>query len=213
MNMDPLSIIASTIAIAGAVSTSIHQIKAFYDAGNELHALMNEVSELRIVLSEVESAIIERQSRKTLPQRSVDNICLLINGAKDKLQQLDTIIKGPLTKANSSSGDGKVARLAWLRQKSKAKRLQEELKKFRLSLSSVWGAANLYVYRVCLPRLSVPCDFNAFFHKAAFSKIARIVFLLCAVKLQLTSSEFFVDPISHTYNCNWTNSPLFTKLS
>jgi hypothetical protein len=150
MNMDPLSIIASTIAIAGAVSTSLDQIKAFYDAGNELHALMNEVSELRIVLSEVESAIIERQSRKTLPQRSVDNICLLINGAKDKLQQLDTMIKGRLTKAHSSSGDGQVARLAWLRQKSKAKRLQEELKEFRLSLSSVWGAANLYVYRVCL---------------------------------------------------------------
>lgn len=164
--MDPLSVIASTITIAGAVSASLDQIKAFYDAGNELHALMNEISELRIILSEVESATIERQSQKTLPQRSVNIICLLMTGAKDKLQQLDTMIRERLTKVHSSSSGVQVAKLAWLRQKSKVKKLQEQLKEFRLSLSSVWGAASLYVYLLLN---------SLYLHKAIFFKIAITV--------------------------------------
>lgn len=141
--MDPLSVIASTIAIAGALSSGLDQLRTLYDAGQEIHTLMNEVSEIRIILSEVESAIMERQSRKQLPQRSIDNICKLVVCAKDKLQLLDTITKDKLIRSNLPSGEAKVARLAWLRQKPKVKKLQEDLRVFRLSLSSVWGAANL----------------------------------------------------------------------
>jgi hypothetical protein len=48
--MDPLSIIASTIAIAGATAQALEALSSIYGASSELHALMNEVSELRIVL-------------------------------------------------------------------------------------------------------------------------------------------------------------------
>jgi hypothetical protein len=121
--MDPLLVIASTVAIAVALSTSLDQFKTLYDAGHELHAVMNEVSEIRIVLLEVESAIMERQSRKQLPQRSVESICKLVVCAKDKLQLLDSITKDRLIQSYSPSGEAKVARLAWLRQKSKVKKL------------------------------------------------------------------------------------------
>lgn len=141
--MDPISVIASTLAIAGALSTSLNQFKTLYDAGHELHSLTNELSEIRIVLSEVEGAIMERQSLTQLPQRSLKNICKLVTCAKDKLQLLDTITKDKLIRSYSPSGEAKVARLAWLRQKSRVKKVQEDLKVFRLSLASAWGAANL----------------------------------------------------------------------
>jgi hypothetical protein len=141
--MDPLSIIASTVTIASATAKSLERLRSVYDAGSELHALMNEVSEFRIVLPEVERVVLERRTHQQLPQGTVEKICNLLEGAKKNLRSLDTIIKDRLIRSYSISGEAKVALLAWLHQKSKVKRIQQELKVTRSSLSDLWGAAQL----------------------------------------------------------------------
>ena len=141
--MDPLSIIASTIAIACATAQTLETLKSIYGANSELHALMNEVSELQIVLPEVERVILERRTHQQLPQGTVDKICKLLEGAKDSLHSLDNIIKDRLIHSYSPSGEAKVARLAWLRQKSKVRRIQQELRGTRSNLSDLWRAAHL----------------------------------------------------------------------
>jgi hypothetical protein len=134
--MDPLSIIVSTIAIVGATAQTLETLRSIYGASSELHALMNEVSELRIVLPEVERVIVERRTHQQLPQGTVDKICKLLEGAKNNLHSLNNIIKDRLIHSCSPSGEAKVARLAWVRQKSKVRGT-------RNSLSDLWRAAHL----------------------------------------------------------------------
>jgi hypothetical protein len=141
--MDPLSITASAIAIAGATAQTLEALNSIHGASSELHALMNEVSELRIVLPEVERVILERRTHQQLPQGTVDKICKLLEGAKNNLHSLDNMIKDRLTSSYSPSGEAKVARLSWLRQKSKVRRIQQELRGNRNSLADLWRAAHL----------------------------------------------------------------------
>jgi hypothetical protein len=141
--MDPLSVIASSIAIAGAVSAGLEAVRTIHNAGGELHSLMNEVSEITILLGEVERAILERRRHQQLPQWTINNISKILLGAKSQLHELDAVVNHRLIRSVTPSGEANVARLAWLRQKSKVQRLQMGLRQTRLSLASLWGAANL----------------------------------------------------------------------
>lgn len=141
--MDPLSIIASTITLAAATVNTLEALRVLHDAAKEVHALINEVSDLSVVLQEVERSIKERQSHQQLPQLATKSICTHLGRAKEKLSLLDNLIKRRLTDSVSVGREPKVARIAWLRHKSKAKELQEELKEIRLGFSTLWGAANL----------------------------------------------------------------------
>ena len=54
---DPLSITASIIAVVGAaegIGTIINRIKTFREEPDELFSLINEISDLRIVPSDIE---------------------------------------------------------------------------------------------------------------------------------------------------------------
>jgi hypothetical protein len=141
--MDPLSVIASSIAVAGAVSAGLETVRTLHNAGSELHSLINEVSDITVLLGEVERAILERRHHQQLPQWTVDNISKILIGAKNKLHDLDTVVNHRLIRSITPSGEANVARLAWLRQRPKVQRLQMELRQTRLSLASLWGAANL----------------------------------------------------------------------
>jgi hypothetical protein len=111
--MDPLSIIASTIAITGATARTLEALNSIYGASSELHAFVNEVSELRIVLPEMERVILERRTHQQLPQGTVDKICKLLEGAKNNLHSLHNIIKDRLISSYSPSGEAKITRLSW----------------------------------------------------------------------------------------------------
>lgn len=64
--MDPLSLTANAIGVGGAVRKSIEAIRAFSKARSELQALGNEVSDLYIVLSEVEYLLVQVRQRPNI---------------------------------------------------------------------------------------------------------------------------------------------------
>ena len=140
--MDPLSVIASTIAIAGAVSTGLEAVRNLHHASGEVLSLMNEVSEITIVLGDIEHAILEHRQNPQLSQRAIDNMGKILVRAKSNLQELNTVVHYRLIRSVKSSGEANIARLAWLRQRPKVQRLQTELRQTRISLASLWGAAN-----------------------------------------------------------------------
>ena len=141
--MDPLSIIASTITVAGVVAAGLEYARTLENAGREVHLLINEVSDIRIVLMEIESAIRSRLHHQRLPHGSDESMCKLLSSAKHNLQQLDDVIKNQLKFCRSSKGQVKVARLAWFRQKSRIGSILEELRRTRTNLSAVCGASSL----------------------------------------------------------------------
>jgi hypothetical protein len=141
--MDPLSITASAITLAGALAKSLEQLRALQTASQDLLILINEISDFRIVLGEVERTILERRGYQHLPQTTLESMCTLLDRAKAKLLLLDKIVNDDLIRARLPSMEPKVARLGWLRQKPRIKELKESLKEIRLSLTALWGAASL----------------------------------------------------------------------
>ena len=141
--MDPLSIIASVISLSSAVSKTLEQLRALHSANHELRAIINEVSDIRVVFSFIEETINQRQAYQRLSQDHLCSLLRLLESSKSTLTVLDTLVKDRLIRASTLGGDPKAARLSWLRLKNRVKSLQEELRSARTSISAIWGASNM----------------------------------------------------------------------
>ena len=114
---DPLSITASVITVLGAaegISKTLAKIKSTRHAPNELLALINEVSDLKIILREVERYIIRDPNRPSPPLEQLQTMSTLIERAKESLLELDQLIQYRLLKASSRSTELKVSRREWV---------------------------------------------------------------------------------------------------
>lgn len=143
--MDPLSIIASTIAIADAVGYGLEKLRDLYEANSEVCALINEVTDLKLVLLEARRSIEERKSYPQQYQGSIEKIANLLLPANDKLEELEKIVSDELTASRTLR-----TRIAWMRHKSKVNKILLALKEVRMNLPTIWGAANLYASQVSL---------------------------------------------------------------
>ena len=141
--MDPLSIIASVISLSAAVSKTLEQLRALHSANHELRAIINEVSDIRVVFSFIEETINQRQAYQRLSQDHLCGLLRLLESSKSTLTVLDTLVKDRLIRASTLGGDPKAARLSWIRLKNRVKSLQEELRSARTSISAIWGASNM----------------------------------------------------------------------
>ena len=131
---DPLSITASIIAVIGAaegVSKVFSKIKDVRQAPNDLLALMNEVSDLRAVLGDVERHI-QGADRILLPPEQAARMSDLIQRAKNCVSELNRLIQRRLVKP--SAGEIKVSRRGWAIAQPTVVRFRENLRDIRLSL-------------------------------------------------------------------------------
>ncbi|KAL8734803.1 MAG: hypothetical protein Q9181_003027 [Wetmoreana brouardii] len=142
--MDPLSIIASVVAVAGlAASTG----RAFTDLRSlckslpgRLHALSNEVTDFEVVLNQVARVFRERQDDPTLKTHAL-NILSLLEGAKRKLGELRSIIQA-LVRICGSSKVPLHRAYAWRKDQPKLQALQDDIKNIKCSLNIMVGASN-----------------------------------------------------------------------
>lgn len=142
--MDPLSLAASIIAVAGLAAKTA---RVFNDLRitcktlpGRLHALSNEVSDFEMVLRQVARIVDERASDPILK----DNHChlpQLMKQAHSKLEELRTIIQ----KLCDICTNSKVPLLnvhAWRKDQPKLQDLQESIKTIKCSLNIMLGASN-----------------------------------------------------------------------
>jgi chromosome segregation ATPase len=141
--MDPLSIIANSIAVASIVTYGLEKLVELHEAKSDICSFINEVTDLKLILLEAERSVTECQSYAQQGQNSVKKISELLLPAKDKLEELEKIISGQLTSLSSSDSKFKSVRVRWLRHKSKVKKIILELKEVRVNLPVLWGAAHL----------------------------------------------------------------------
>jgi hypothetical protein len=140
--MDPLSIIGSVIALAGATNTSLTKLKQLFDAGRDLDTLVEEVVRCEIVFQEVKRSALERRSYPGLCLETNEHIFALLEAAKTKLKSLNALIKR-LSYSSPSADKRKVARLGWMRERSTCLALRAELQGLRFALSGLCEAASL----------------------------------------------------------------------
>ena len=140
---DPLSITASIIAVVGAaegIANTFAKIKDIRHAPFEILALMNEVSDLKIVLETVQRSI----DRSRLPRGELLLLAGLIQKAKDKLLQLDNLIHYRLLKPESGVNEIKVSYRAWVRAKSTIQNFRQSFRDIRLDIVTHMVLVNRY---------------------------------------------------------------------
>jgi hypothetical protein len=143
--MDPLSVTSGVIAVA----TLAAQIcSAFADLRSlcrsfpgRLHAVNNEVADLKLVLLEVASVVEERSC---LPESKHSAIPHLLKQATTKLIELKSIIDRLITISRNAKIPVAGAN-AWRKEQDKLQSLQEDIRAIKCNLNIMLGASNSYV--------------------------------------------------------------------
>ena len=134
--MDPLSIIASSIAIAHVVHTSLKAAYAFHHAKPELMALSNEISDLLLVLRELEAALYRRSLSPT-QLHPTSGLSSATTNVKQKLEQLSNQVSTWGSQSEVNQPKVKSIRARRLRIAYEAKKFKEEFRELRMRLSSL----------------------------------------------------------------------------
>lgn len=141
--MDPLSIIASSIAVAQAVTATADTLGKVIRASRELQDLIGEVDKLRIVLDEAQRVFTERKKHAALPQQSVDAGCRIVDLTLTQMKQVNDILSQCVRQPKDEKGKPRLAYVKWLRYRGHIKSLEQSLTSARLSLCSFWGVLEM----------------------------------------------------------------------
>ena len=145
---DHLSIAASVIAVIGAVETvckTLNKVKKLRNAPCEFFALLNEISDLGIVLRDVESHLSSLATQSQIPEEHLQTLLSLINRAKDQMMELDKLIHQRLIKADSSSGHHRISRSQWVKASHTITRFRSALRDTRSNIVTQMIVLNSYV--------------------------------------------------------------------
>ncbi|KAL8766550.1 MAG: hypothetical protein Q9209_006693 [Squamulea sp. 1 TL-2023] len=143
--MDPISVAASLLTVIGAAATAgrtLDFISSSKHAPEHLVALVNEVSNLRVVLYNVRDAVQERAKTS----QECGNLGFIVQRATLKLSELNRLIYGNLLKTNTGNNSIndddiiKASRRAFLRHSGKIKSLKEEIQDIKMSMMIAMGA-------------------------------------------------------------------------
>lgn len=138
--MDPLSTIASTIAIATPIAVGLRSLRNVRQAKNALLLLANEVSEIVVLLQELDQVL--RQQTASDPQPN-PRLLQTLHAAQSKLKELSTQISEWSSDPSGQSGPTKSRRVIWLLITSKTKMFKEELQKLRFQLMMILSMLSL----------------------------------------------------------------------
>ena len=145
--MDPLSFTASIIAvvtIAIQVAQSLQKLKVMHDASDALCAVINEVTDLGLVLSQINMIVDSQKSEGEALDPVFSCISRIAEQIKVNLLRLDNRIHIRLLKPVIAREGHQVRRIVWLREKSSILKIQDRLRILRLGLVASIGARSLY---------------------------------------------------------------------
>ena len=134
---DPLSITASVIAVIGAadgVKKTLAKIQNLVNAPKKLLALINEVSDLTLVLGNIESLVGMITERKQSNEKALQHMETLVKRAKDRLLELDQLIHYHLLKPDSTPGNIRLSKREWTTAKHIIEEFRRSLRDMRLDL-------------------------------------------------------------------------------
>ncbi|KAG4443535.1 hypothetical protein IFR05_001008 [Cadophora sp. M221] len=140
--MDPLSIAASIVALITAgnkIAGALERLVALRGAPASIHALNNELSDLRLVLSEAELLLAEHKNRDTgqgtqgCDEPVEKPLFPSLQRVWDRLQELQAIEKRLTTRS------GNVDRLAWIWEQDNICKAQKGLRAARIDVIAILG--------------------------------------------------------------------------
>ena len=139
--MDPLSIIASTIAIAAPVAAGLQKLRDSHHAKTDLLLLANEVAEIVLLLQELDQVL--QQQNQSAESRPNPRLLQTLDATKSKLTELSNQMSEWDTRPSSQATTTKSRPLIWITINSKVKLFKEELQRIRFQLMTVLSMMNL----------------------------------------------------------------------
>lgn len=140
--MDPLSIIASTIAIGSFATASLNVILKIRGASEEVQALINEISDLSAIIKDVEHTL-RYNKRLNAESNGVASLHAVLSKANTTINHLHAFVSSVLLKEETLLRDARISRTTWLREKPQVSKYQRQLLAIKLELSHALGIANL----------------------------------------------------------------------
>ena len=140
--MDPLSIIASTIAVGTFATASLNVILKIRGASDEVQALINEISDLSAIIKDVEHTL-RYNKRLNAESNGVASLHAVLSKANTTINHLHAFVSRVLIKEETLLRDARISRTAWLREKPQVSKYQRQLLAIKLELSHALGIANL----------------------------------------------------------------------
>jgi len=145
---DPLSLTASVVAVAtvaAQIAGALAELRRLCkQLPGRLHALSNEVSDIEVVLFQVDK-VIEERSSSPIPTAETDHTTIpqLLKNAEAKLNELKSIIDS--LAVSSRRNNVAIFRAGlWRKEQSRVQALQEDIKAIKSSLNVILGASNSY---------------------------------------------------------------------
>ena len=140
--MDPLSIIASIIAIGSFATASLNVILKIRGASDEVQALINEISDLSAIIKDVEHTL-RYNKRLNAESNGVATLHAVLSKAHTTINHLHAFVSRVLMKEETLLRDARISRTTWLREKPQVSKYQRQLLAIKLELSHALGIANL----------------------------------------------------------------------
>lgn len=141
MYMDPLSITASVLGILGAVQQAnkgVGKLRSLKHANQDFSFLLNELADLEIVLTQVNSLSQDLDARA--PDGPAGALKSHLKRASAQLLELNELVAYNLSKPEPETGGGyKVDRVGWLRNEQKILASQKNLLTTRWNISTAIG--------------------------------------------------------------------------
>jgi hypothetical protein len=125
--MDPSTIIGSVIALTQAADRIVslaRKVKHYLSAPEEITALIDEISDLGLVLSKLQS------TTPVFPIQELPTLQKLLDSSNNTMLQLENMIQHVCVKSIDSGGSEELRfrRLTWLKEKRKIDRLRQQLR-------------------------------------------------------------------------------------
>lgn len=133
--MDPLSIIASTIAIATTVAQSLRKLRDIYKAPEELQKLADTIERFTPVLRQISIAF--GSSSVEHIDSPDDGLLSLVQSANTRLNRLNDIYQRHAVENTSPGDKQRFKRLHWQKFRSEVTQISEELEKDHSSIQTV----------------------------------------------------------------------------
>ena len=140
--MDPLSIIASTIAVATPITICLRRLRQNRHAKVALRLLVDEVDEVVFLLQDIEHSLRLQNHMRSI--RSNPRLLQILLALKTKITDLSLEVT-EWNSQNSEQASAKRRVLIWTVIASKVKLFKDDLERIRSQLVTVLSMLNLYV--------------------------------------------------------------------
>ncbi|WKT54221.1 hypothetical protein QSH57_004805 [Fusarium oxysporum f. sp. vasinfectum] len=138
--MDPLSIIASVLAITEATLKSFRFLQRLRNTAADVREAVEVLEKFCSVFSQAEEVFTKPQVYSNLSVQSKEAISLIAATAKDEIDKLRRLLDEKIISTRPSGGDARIQHSAWLRHGNSIKKICEKLQELQSSLAVVNGA-------------------------------------------------------------------------